>query len=66
MLNGRFFSGLTIFLPTDGLASFGDIVSVVYNAVDVFGTDGSFDTKVSVFCGSCVDGLTCINGNEAP
>ena len=37
--NGSF-SGLTIFLPTDTVAVFGDTVNVVYNAVDVFNADG--------------------------
>lgn len=38
------FSGLTIFLPTDTQGEFDDLVSVVYNAVDVYNADtqGSF------------------------
>jgi len=43
--NGSF-SGFTIFLPTDTVASVGDAVTIIYNAVDVFtnnGLSGSFD-----------------------
>lgn len=38
------FSGQTIFLPTDTLGDFGDEVTVVYNAIDVFegDTPGNF------------------------
>lgn len=34
------FSGLTIFLPTDTTAQVGDLVSVTYNANDIFTIDG--------------------------
>jgi len=34
------FSGFTIFLPTDTSADFGDVVTAVYNAVDVYNVDG--------------------------
>ncbi len=42
------FSGTTIFLPTDTVAVFGDNVSVVYNAIDVFNaaTQGSFSSNI--------------------
>ena len=41
------FSSTTIFLPTDSVAIFGDSVSIVYNAVDVFNADtqGSFSSN---------------------
>lgn len=59
-------SGLTAFLPTDTVAEFGDVVTVIYNAVDVFTTDdgvsGSFDqnvitlsTSASVSAGTLVE-----------
>jgi len=44
------FSGLTIFLPTDTIAQFGDSVTVVrYNAIDRFtenGVSGSFSSNI--------------------
>lgn len=43
------FSGLTIFLPTDTLAVFGDTVTVTYNAEDTYNIDnaqGSFESNV--------------------
>src|SRR5690606_1322775 len=45
--NGRL-SGQTIFLPTDTLGNFGDSVTVVYNAIDVFNTtmQGNFNENV--------------------
>jgi len=46
------FSGFTIFLPTDTSASVGNLIEVVYNAVDVFNVDnseGSFnDNKITI------------------
>lgn len=47
--NNGTFSGLTIFLPTDSVAEFGDAVSVIYNANDVFtvnGVSGSFNDNL--------------------
>jgi len=49
------FSGQTIFLPTDTLGAFGEAVTVVYNAIDVFNTDtqGSFnDNVITIFPGA--------------
>ena len=46
--NGNF-SGFTIYLPTDTIARVGDIVTVIYNAVDTFtvsGISGSFDGNI--------------------
>lgn len=45
--NGSF-TGFTIFLPTDTVASFGDTVVVTYNAIDVFNatTAGNFNDNV--------------------
>jgi len=42
------FSGLTIFLPTDTLGSFGEDVTVVYNSIDVYNADtqGNFNENV--------------------
>jgi hypothetical protein len=46
--NDGTFSGSVIFLPSDTIASLGDQVSVVYNAIDVFNGDveGSFDANL--------------------
>ncbi|KKN72146.1 hypothetical protein LCGC14_0413580 [marine sediment metagenome] len=42
------FSGNTIFLPTDTVASFGDSVAVTYNATDVYNADtqGNFSSNI--------------------
>jgi len=42
------FSGFTIILPTDTDANFGDTVTIVFNAIDVFNADtqGNFSTNV--------------------
>lgn len=47
--NGTFKS-FTIFLPTDTVAIFGDTVSIVYNAIDVFNanTQGSFNNNTII------------------
>ena len=42
-------SGLTAFLPTDGLSVFGNAVTVTYNAIDLYSLDGyqgSFNNNV--------------------
>lgn len=46
--NNGTLSGQTIFLPTDTLGNFGDSVTVVYNAIDVFNTtmQGNFNENV--------------------
>lgn len=38
-------SGLTAYLPTDTVAQFGDSVTVVYNATDVYSDTGSFNNN---------------------
>jgi uncharacterized phage protein gp47/JayE len=50
------FSGQTIFLPTDTLGTFGETVTVVYNAVDLFSVDtqGNFDGNVITISPSAV------------
>lgn len=50
------FSGQTIFLPTDTLGGFGESVTVVYNAIDVFNgdTQGNFNTNVITIFPSAV------------
>lgn len=63
--NDGSFSGFTIFLPTDTVASFSDAVTIVYNAEDTFTIDdisGSFDSNVitlsssaSVIAGTTVE-----------
>jgi hypothetical protein len=43
------FTGYTIFLPTDGLGDNGDVVSIVYNYIDIYNADGyqgSFDNNI--------------------
>jgi len=43
------FTGFTIFLPTDGLGSSGQLVDVIYNYIDVYnatGLQGSFDNNI--------------------
>jgi hypothetical protein len=46
--NDGTFSGNTIFLPTDTVGVFGNAVTVVYNAIDVYNatTQGTFSTNV--------------------
>lgn len=42
-------SSFTAYLPTDTVAEFGDSVTVVYNAIDVYGDTGSFnDTELTI------------------
>jgi uncharacterized phage protein gp47/JayE len=50
------FSGQTIFLPTDTLGAFGEAVSVVYNAIDLFSgdTQGNFNGNVITISPSAV------------
>ncbi|HVI40693.1 MAG TPA: baseplate J/gp47 family protein [Anaerovoracaceae bacterium] len=50
------FSGLTIFFPTDSAVGFGDLVTVTYNAVDVFNaaTQGSFNNNTITIVPSSV------------
>jgi hypothetical protein len=50
------FSGQTIFFPTDSAAVFEDVVTVVYNTVDVFNasTQGSFNGNVITIVPSAI------------
>lgn len=62
--NGSF-SNFVVFLPTDGVAAFGDEVNITYNTVDIYNTDtpGSFDNNIITIVPSviAVPGLVEVN-----
>ncbi len=60
------FSGLTIYLPTDTVATLNDAVTVTYNAVDVFNatTQGSFsENKITIVASSTATAGTIVECN---